>query len=394
MALPLLAGLTVEYRVFVYYSPDDDVAAGVAVPRAGEWHERLLLEKVAADNWIVLSRDFDYFSEDFSLSERVHRRGHRGGLPPEIRGVDRRRIFEIDINEYLARRGEVLAEGRRLAALERAPAGQGAARVACAPRVDWISMENRAEVDIGSVLSPSSGTLLYTEGDRCVFRSAAGTIVAGAAVSSWVLPQQEEDLRTLPVRYRAGGERFRDFSDAAEKLSVTPLTDWKVQGPRTCRWLMQQMASLGQTPSTRHYWWRGLLHLSAADPGIDEMECLAEVFELSMCQDQLNVAEISAYEVLARRWQLWEEIYGVELADTEAGQGNDGWVNEREMFLGRARGRSSALVMPELEQYVAKRLESQSAVLKERRKAREEKALLRSSAAPPTGGDTTQGGGK
>eukprot|EP00971_Amphidinium_carterae_P309905 6158171-Amphidinium_carterae.3 len=76
MARPLLASLTVEDRVFVYYSPDEDdaLAAGAAAPRAGEWHERLLLENVVGHSWIVLSRDFDDFSEDFSLSERVHRR--------------------------------------------------------------------------------------------------------------------------------------------------------------------------------------------------------------------------------------------------------------------------------------------------------------------------------
>eukprot|EP00971_Amphidinium_carterae_P350487 6491572-Amphidinium_carterae.1 len=329
-------------------SPDEEIAAaGVVAPRAGEWHERLLLERVVADNWIVLSRDFDYFSEDFALSERVYRRGARGGLPPEIRGVDRRRVFEIDINEFIARRGEVLAEGHRLAIAERGP-------VAVAPRMpdratEWISMESRAELSLGASLSLQTGVLLHVEEDRCLYRSAAGTLVSGAVVGSWTVPRQEDDLRTLPVRYRAGNERFRDFADASEKLTVTTLTDWRIQGPRTCRWLMQQMAGLGQTPSTRHYWWRGLLHLSAADPGIDEMECLSEVFELALCHDQLNIAEISAFEVLARRWQLWEEIYGAELAETDAGQGADGWTSEREMFLGRARGRSSALVMPELE---------------------------------------------
>eukprot|EP00971_Amphidinium_carterae_P279612 5550735-Amphidinium_carterae.1 len=101
------------------------------------------------------------------------------------------------------------------------------------------------------------------------------------------------------------------------------------------------MAGLGQTPSTRHYWWRACY------------TCLR------LCRDQLNIAEISAFEVLARRWQLWEEIYGAELAETDAGQGTDGKTSERETFLGSARGRSSALVMPELEEYVAKRFEAQ-----------------------------------
>ena len=56
--------------------------------------------------------------------------------------------------------------------------------------------------------------------------------------------------------------------------------------------------------------------------------------------------------------------------------------------MGQQRGRGSALVAPELKEWVAERLQKEAAVLKERRKAREEKVLAQGSvpshsSAPP-----------
>ena len=82
-------------------------------------------------------------------------------------------------------------------------------------------------------------------------------------------------------------------------------------------------------------------------------------------------------EVLSRRYQLWEAMCSTELAAAEMGPGHEDWLDERHVFLGKTRSRGSALVAPELESFVAERLEEQSAVLKERRKAREERALVR-----------------
>ena len=52
-------------------------------------------------------------------------------------------------------------------------------------------------------------------------------------------------------------------------------------------------------------------------------------------------------------------------------------LDERRLFLGHARSRGHALVVPQLERWVATKLAEESAVLKERRKGREERALAR-----------------
>ena len=52
-------------------------------------------------------------------------------------------------------------------------------------------------------------------------------------------------------------------------------------------------------------------------------------------------------------------------------------IDERRLFLGAERSSGHALIMPELETFIADQLQKESAVLKERRKAREERELVR-----------------
>ena len=106
--------------------------------------------------------------------------------------------------------------------------------------------------------------------------------------------------------------------------------------------------------------------------------------------DQLNVSECVVFETAVRRYQLWEEIYSSALAEADAGESSAEWIDERRLFLGMPRARSSALVSPLLEQHVASRLAEEPAVLKERRKGREEKQLAR---GPPAGGADDAGAG-
>ena len=90
-------------------------------------------------------------------------------------------------------------------------------------------------------------------------------------------------------------------------LTITLFADWAIQGPRTVVWLLEQMALTGQSPLQRHFWWRAILSLSAADPGVDDHYFLSECLEYGLCFDQLNLGELQVFECIARRYQLWEE---------------------------------------------------------------------------------------
>ena len=125
----------------------------------------------------------------------------------------------------------------------------------------------------------------------------------------------------------------------------------------------------------RHYWWRSVLKLTAADNGVDEHKFLNELLEVALTGDQLNIAELEVFEIVARRLQLWEEVYAQRLRQADAGASADAWLDERALFLGQGRSRGQALVCPELEAFVATKLAEESAVMKERRKGREERQL-------------------
>jgi hypothetical protein len=144
------------------------------------------------------------------------------------------------------------------------------------------------------------------------------------------------------------------------------------------------------------------LGLSASDPGVDEHKFLSDVVESALTYDQLNVSELLCFEHVARRYQMWEEIYAQSLREAESGSGSADWLDERQIFLGQGRSKGHALVCPLLEQWVAEQLKSESAVLKERRKGREEKQASRASGlaggsdlgAPAIGGDVKSARGR
>ena len=140
-------------------------------------------------------------------------------------------------------------------------------------------------------------------------------------------------------------------------------------------WVVKNMADQGHTPRQRHYWWRQVLGLQADDTGVDDHLFLSEIMEEAACFDQINVSELMFMERIARRYQMWEQMYASALRKAEAGSSSGAWLDEREIFLGNERSRGHALICPDLEKWVAARLAEESAVLKERRKGREERQL-------------------
>ena len=167
----------------------------------------------------------------------------------------------------------------------------------------------------------------------------------------------------------------------------TAFADWLIDGPRTFLWLVLAIAAQGYTLLQRHFWWRSVLRLAASDAGVDEHHFLSELIEQALAFDQVNGANLAFLETVARRYQLWEDIYSAHLATAESGDSSADWLDERRLFLGHSRSRGHALVAPALEQHVAAKLSEESAILKERRRGREERALIRGEAAGEDGKD-------
>ena len=113
---------------------------------------------------------------------------------------------------------------------------------------------------------------------------------------------------------------------------------------------------------------------------------LAQVMEVALVNDQMAIQNSEAFELLSRRWQMWEAAYQTELRSAEAGDASGDWLAERGVFLGIERLGTGAIIMPELEEHVAAKLGARAAVLKERRKAKEEASAARDLPASSGGG--------
>jgi len=187
-----------------------------------------------------------------------------------------------------------------------------------------------------------------------------------------------DDARTLPVHFEGDGTRYRDYRDSVSLLTVTEWKQFPVSGPRTVKWLCNFFKTNNVTPTQWHRNWRHMLKLQITDPGVSEHEVFCRALECLVCYDQLNVAELGAIEILARRFQLHEERYRLKLIDAERGAGKTGVdFDDAAIFMGHSRERGVAAICPALLDHVAEQAKQEAAVLKERRKAHEERELSR-----------------
>ena len=101
---------------------------------------------------------------------------------------------------------------------------------------------------------------------------------------------------------------------------------------------------------------------------------LGEVLGVALQRDQHNVSEAVCFELIARRYQMWEQFYGSKLRDRTDASGGGFNIDrdKRSLYLGQTRTTNSALVAPALDGWVSSQLKERASILKERRKAREE----------------------
>ena len=127
----------------------------------------------------------------------------------------------------------------------------------------------------------------------------------GAKASKGVVEEADvaEDMRCLAVVYDAQGKRSRPFLNAVKECQEDSFSDWPLEGPRTMMWLLLLFVRLSMSPVLwleRHLQTAGW---SDTDRAVHEMRVLAEVLELALTCDQLNIAGLAAFERIARRWQ-------------------------------------------------------------------------------------------
>ena len=173
----------------------------------------------------------------------------------------------------------------------------------------------------------------------------------------------EGDARVLPVqRDEVTQERWRDWKSLAGMIGEPLFPDWPLEGPRTTKWLVKEIAKSGGGPLQHHQRWKTHLRADDGDRSVHEHELLCMTLELSGYYDQLDLSALAGMELVSRRLQLIEE--------SKAARGAAAYEGAK-FFVGYRR--TGALVAPELGRHVALKLQEEVSVMKERRKHAEER---------------------
>lgn len=359
----------------------------------GVLHERLVYLHCSGKLYVILTPHRDLYVEDFTGYLRMWKLGSCRGLV----GVDRHQLADrqllrlpwVEIEVYV---GEIASEARDVCAeylnahqlLPAPPADPPPPQPDAQPRLpaaavtpitdEFIATGNRGGIRIGQPVSYTIDTLTRKV-DRGIVEYQSGCFIAVALVNSFTTPEledDEDDIRTLPISYDAASVRTRPFDDAARFLTQNDMADWKVSGPRTTRWLCNVFVEQSTTPGRRHQWWTHCLGLGPNDEGVDEHSLFGEVLEVALQQDQYNVSEAACFELIARRYQMWEQFYGPKLRDRTDASGSNIDRDERSLYLGQTRTTNSTVVAPDLEEWVSSQHKENATILKERRKVRED----------------------
>ena len=385
-------------------------------------HSRLVLAEVDASTheFVILTPDLDQYIEILHASNpdvrSFHRGGAAGGLP---RGVPAASIYGFapmtarDYSGHLrAGRREADAERRRrgLGAMDPAPAAGGAADpagagvgdVAGPPAGDaglWVLAEMVGGHKIGERVAVPDGMVQEAGWGLCSMSDDKGVTRPclvrrlredeipkfceeriALARSSIALEGDDfaaaEDARTIEIRYGLNGERLRNFKETISELVEVDFNDFPFE-PRTALQYVKAVASVAESCYAQHLSWVAQSKIPEGDRAIHEDEVLSRVLDAAVTYDGLNVANLASFELIVRRKQLLAEAHSYN----PSAPSYDG----ADHFMGTTFRPGGGIVIPVLTEFVSKRMQQESQILKERRKLSEAKGKGRTGKPSPKG---------
>ncbi len=135
-------------------------------------------------------------------------------------------------------------------------------------------------------------------------------------------------------------------------------------------WLVKYWAKQGCTPTQ---WLDRHLHsenYSLTDRSVHELRALAEIMDSAGSYDQLNLAALASFELVARRWQLILAAHARNPASPD--------YEGAEHYEGLEKRRFG--IAPAMTEHVARRMKEEADIEKQRNKAREARSTPKSGA--------------
>ena len=378
----------------------------VAGPRL--WHDRLVMEHVANDTYVVLTPDGDIYAEDLGLLNpdvraiRVRpgpRRVPAGLVAAEIYAMPAWTANQLNGYRDEARRVAdqergALAGGPLAAAAvgAQAPAAVVAgARVAEQPAFDrhegfaegslkWLAAETYHGYQHGQEVAGVGAGLV--KGAKLAFNLPSGGVifvecVDGSDYFKFLQKPSRGDPRILEVELNALGQPERGLKDVASLCKEVKVR-WALAGPRTAKWCVNYLAVEGLGFEGHHERLRQVTRADASSWGIQEHFQVSMSLRQALLVDQLDAFNLLSIEIQFRRLQTIEYSYSEKAREQESkAVGGRLSLEEQTSFGGVTRQFSTLMICPDLLDHVKLETEKEASLAKNLRKAREERELAR-----------------
>ena len=360
------------------------------VPGPDLWHERMVLQHIAADDYVVATPDSDVHYEELSLLNadlkgiRVRPNAH--ALPPGIAAGQVYALPGFSAAELQALRDE----GARVLAAEQAVRGIAAAGpiapAVAAPAgfvagtLSWVAAETVGDVTFGDAVQGVGAMLV--KGAKHVHQLADGRqifvecIDGGERVHFLQKPAMCDD-RIVPREVDALGKPDCSLKEVSKKFKENEV-GWSLTGPRTSRWCVSYLVVEGLGLEGHHERFRSLCKIEASSWGVQEHFQLSMIAKHALQVDQVNGYNNLFLEVIFRRLQTIEYAYADRAREQESkAVGGRMSLEEQQTFGGVTRQAGTLMICPDLLDFVKSEVERDASLAKNLRKAREERELAR-----------------
>ena len=376
------------------------------------WHTRLVLGHVQGLEFLIQTPDGDIYPEilDVSNPDLVNfvPGDDGGGVPPVLAGANIygfRPMTPVELAGHLARgRAEVAAErARRGLPPIVAPVAVGGDQI-------WVLAEMIDGRKIGETVFPPVGVV--SDGDwglmsivdsngasrptliRRISPAEVGNFCEERIRLCRIAESSEgddrsaaDDVRTLEVKYGLSGERQRMFRESIHEMQEVEFTDFPLT-PRTTLPYLRAIASVSESSFAQHLAWVSQSKIPENDRSIHENEVLSRVIDAAVTYDCLNICNLASFELIVRRKQLIASAHSMNpMAPSYDGS---------EHFMGSSYSVGGGIIVPELAEHVSRKMQQESAILKERCKLAEAKPKGgkkgKDTGAPKGGGKANTGG--
>jgi hypothetical protein len=365
-------------------------------------HERMILDHVIDDYYIVATPDQDVYCEQMSPLNgdlRAFRiRPSPNQLPP---GVVAAEVYGLPAWDAATLAG-IRAQATSEAAAEKARRGLGGGALVPAQAVQPAAPAAAASSEHGAPgardISGDAGVWVAAETDHgFVYGQKVDGVTAVATISSKHLhplpnglslfvmcidQKSQADFNNRPALCdgRINGRKMnllgspeRTLAEAAAACSEYDL-GWTLTGPRTTKWCLSYLAIEGLGLEAHHERFRTLCKLESSTWGVVEHFQLSMFLRQLIQVDCLNCLNSLGIELMFRRLQTIEFAHGERAREAEAKTvGGKLSIEEQATFGAIVRQAGTLMVAPALLDYVKGEVEKDVALQKGMRKAREER---------------------